>query len=51
MTARIVSSNRSQDLIDCGKGDTVVSILIDLDGFWTYENREMPLASDDADSS
>lgn len=28
------------DLIQCGYGDTVVSILIDLDGFWTYENRE-----------
>lgn len=23
-----------------GYGDTVVNILIDLDGFWTYENRE-----------
>ena len=23
-----------------GKGDTVVSILIDLNDFWTYENRE-----------
>jgi len=23
-----------------GHGDTVVNILIDLDGFWTYENRE-----------
>jgi serine/threonine-protein phosphatase 2A regulatory subunit B'' len=40
-----------QDLIDCGKGDTVVSILIDLDGFWTYENREMPIANDDSDNS
>ena len=29
-----------QDLISCGQGDTVVSILIDLNGFWTYENRE-----------
>ena len=34
-----------QDLINCGQGDTVVSILIDLNGFWTYENREV-LASD-----
>ncbi|WAR18580.1 P2R3C-like protein [Mya arenaria] len=28
------------DLVTCGKGDTVVSILIDLNDFWTYENRE-----------
>ncbi|GFR61812.1 serine/threonine-protein phosphatase 2A regulatory subunit B'' subunit gamma [Elysia marginata] len=28
------------DLIRSGKGDTVVSILIDLNDFWTYENRE-----------
>ncbi|KAG1697885.1 Serine/threonine-protein phosphatase 2A regulatory subunit B'' subunit gamma [Nymphon striatum] len=34
-----------QDLINCGQGDTVVSILIDLNGFWTYENREV-IASD-----
>ena len=34
-----------QDLINCGQGDTVISILIDLNGFWTYENREV-LASD-----
>lgn len=29
-----------QDLIRSGKGDTVASILIDLNDFWTYENRE-----------
>ncbi|CAI9730589.1 serine/threonine-protein phosphatase 2A regulatory subunit B subunit gamma isoform X1 [Octopus vulgaris] len=29
-----------QDLIHSGKGDTVLSILIDLNDFWTYENRE-----------
>lgn len=29
-----------QDLLNCGQGDTVISILIDLNGFWTYENRE-----------
>ena len=23
-----------------GYGHTVINILIDLDGFWTYENRE-----------
>ena len=34
-----------QDLVNCGQGDTVVSILIDLNGFWTYENREV-LASE-----
>ncbi|GFO10143.1 serine/threonine-protein phosphatase 2a regulatory subunit b'' subunit gamma [Plakobranchus ocellatus] len=27
------------DLIRSGKGDTVVSILIDLNDFWTYENQ------------
>ncbi|GFU22818.1 hypothetical protein NPIL_341091 [Nephila pilipes] len=32
------------DLILCGQGDTVVSILIDLNGFWTYENREVLVA-------
>ncbi|XP_046355906.1 serine/threonine-protein phosphatase 2A regulatory subunit B'' subunit gamma-like [Haliotis rufescens] len=38
-----------QDLINCGKGDTVVSILIDLNDFWTYENREylMPEMTED----
>lgn len=30
-----------QDLINCGQGDVVVSILIDLNGFWSYENREV----------
>jgi len=29
-----------QDLIRSGYGHTVINILIDLDGFWTYENRE-----------
>ncbi|XP_023225426.1 serine/threonine-protein phosphatase 2A regulatory subunit B'' subunit gamma-like isoform X2 [Centruroides sculpturatus] len=33
-----------QDLINCGQGDTVVSVLIDLNGFWTYENREVLVA-------
>lgn len=27
-----------------GQGETVISILIDLNGFWTYENREVLLA-------
>ncbi len=35
------------DLVSCGQGDTVVSILIDLNGFWTYENREV-LVTDNA---
>ena len=35
------------DLINCCNGDTVVSILIDLNGFWNYENREV-LVSDNA---
>lgn len=30
-----------QDLIRSGQGDTVVSILTDLNGFWSYENREV----------
>ncbi|KAK8746623.1 hypothetical protein OTU49_017112 [Cherax quadricarinatus] len=33
-----------QDLINCGQGDVVSSILIDLNGFWTYENREVLVA-------
>lgn len=33
-----------RDLVLCGQGDTVVSILIDLNGFWTYENREVLVA-------
>ena len=27
-----------------GQGETVISILTDLNGFWTYENREVLLA-------
>jgi len=30
-----------QDLINSSQGDTVITILIDLNGFWTYENREV----------
>ncbi|TGZ63018.1 hypothetical protein CRM22_007124 [Opisthorchis felineus] len=29
------------DLLRSGKGDTVVSVLTDLQGFWAHENREM----------
>lgn len=35
-----------QDLIQSSQGDTVCSILIDLNGFWTYENREVLVAAD-----
>ena len=38
------------DLIKSGNGDTVVSILIDLNGFWTYENWEV-LVNDNNDES
>lgn len=36
-----------------GKGDTVVSILIDLNDFWTYENREylVPELTEEATAS
>ncbi len=29
------------DLVRSGHGDTVISILTDLNGFWSYENREV----------
>lgn len=29
-----------QDLIASGVGDTVVTILTDVNGFWAYDNRE-----------
>lgn len=29
-----------QDLLACGQGETVLSILIEFHGFWAYENRE-----------
>ncbi|XP_077477722.1 serine/threonine-protein phosphatase 2A regulatory subunit B'' subunit gamma [Stigmatopora argus] len=35
-----------QDLVNSCQGDIVTSILIDLNGFWTYENREAPVAND-----
>ncbi|MBE7326101.1 hypothetical protein IEQ44_15815, partial [Nocardioides sp. Y6] len=38
-----------QDLVNSCQGDTVSSILIDLNGFWTYENREV-LVTNDSDS-
>lgn len=36
-----------QDLLNCGQGHTMVSILIDLNGFWNYENREAMAADTD----
>lgn len=39
-----------QDLVTSGQGDTVTSILIDLNGFWTYENREVLVANDDGNT-
>ena len=39
-----------QDLVSSSQGDTVTSILIDLNGFWTYENREV-LVVNDSDSN
>lgn len=40
-----------QDLVNSCQGDTVVSILIDLNGFWTYENREVLVANDNDGSN
>uniref|UniRef100_A0A8C5USK4 Protein phosphatase 2 regulatory subunit B''gamma n=1 Tax=Microcebus murinus TaxID=30608 RepID=A0A8C5USK4_MICMU len=39
-----------QDLINSNQGDTVTTILIDLNGFWTYENREALVANDNENS-
>uniref|UniRef100_A0A8C5BAK1 Protein phosphatase 2, regulatory subunit B'', gamma n=1 Tax=Gadus morhua TaxID=8049 RepID=A0A8C5BAK1_GADMO len=40
-----------QDLVNSCQGDTVSSILIDLNGFWTYENREVLVANDNDSNS
>ncbi|XP_069494548.1 serine/threonine-protein phosphatase 2A regulatory subunit B'' subunit gamma isoform X2 [Ambystoma mexicanum] len=40
-----------QDLIQSGQGDTVSSILMDLNGFWSYENREVLVANDNDSSA
>lgn len=40
-----------QDLVNSGQGDTVTSILIDLNGFWTYENREVLVTTDESSSA
>ncbi|XP_015592410.1 serine/threonine-protein phosphatase 2A regulatory subunit B'' subunit gamma isoform X3 [Cephus cinctus] len=39
-----------QDLLSCGQGDTMVSILIEFHGFWAYENREA-MAADTGDET
>ncbi|XP_044727195.1 serine/threonine-protein phosphatase 2A regulatory subunit B'' subunit gamma-like [Chrysoperla carnea] len=40
-----------QDLISCGQGDTMISILIEYHGFWAYENREAIAADVGGDDS
>lgn len=40
-----------QDLVNSGQGETVVSILIDLNGFWTYENREVLVVQENQGAS
>ena len=30
-----------QDLVTCKVGDTIVSIMSDVNAFWAYDNREM----------
>ncbi|XP_074146784.1 serine/threonine-protein phosphatase 2A regulatory subunit B'' subunit gamma isoform X3 [Sminthopsis crassicaudata] len=40
-----------QDLISSNQGDTVTTILIDLNGFWTYENREALVANDNENTA
>ncbi|XP_063242830.1 serine/threonine-protein phosphatase 2A regulatory subunit B'' subunit gamma-like [Bacillus rossius redtenbacheri] len=40
-----------KELIACGQGGTIVSILVDLNGFWTYENREAMVAESSGDAA
>eukprot|EP00897_Mesotaenium_endlicherianum_P007983 jgi/Mesen1/7212/ME000371S06298 len=37
-----------EDLVECRHGDTVVSMLIDVGGFWAHDNRENLVAQQDA---
>ena len=39
-----------QNLINSNQGDTVTTILINLNGFWTYENRKAIVANDNENS-
>ena len=38
------------DLLKSGQGETVFNILTDLNGFWSYENREV-LVSDNQEGT
>ena len=38
-----------EDLLRCKQGHTVISILLDINGFWRYDNRESLLANGGAD--
>ncbi|XP_014260377.1 serine/threonine-protein phosphatase 2A regulatory subunit B'' subunit gamma-like [Cimex lectularius] len=38
-----------QDLLNSGHGDTLISILIDLNGFWSHENREARVIEEPSD--
>uniref|UniRef100_A0A182JVB6 Serine/threonine-protein phosphatase 2A regulatory subunit B'' subunit gamma n=1 Tax=Anopheles christyi TaxID=43041 RepID=A0A182JVB6_9DIPT len=40
-----------KDLIRCGHGETVVSILIEFHKFWAYENREVMVTSTASDDT
>lgn len=40
-----------EDLVSSGHGATIVSILIDVNGFWRYDNREMLVADDSPSES
>ncbi|XP_053660690.1 serine/threonine-protein phosphatase 2A regulatory subunit B'' subunit gamma-like [Anopheles marshallii] len=40
-----------KDLISCGHGETVVSILIEFHKFWAYENREVMVTSTASDDT
>ncbi|CAG2104963.1 unnamed protein product, partial [Medioppia subpectinata] len=37
-----------EDLISCGQAETVMNILIDINGFYAYENREQQLVEVEA---
>ena len=39
------------DLLHCGVGETIVNMLTDAQGFWTYDNRENVIADNDYDDA
>ena len=43
-SAEVLMATNLIFLLCSGQGETVISILTDLNGFWTYENREVLLA-------